>query len=175
MNTGRGGLAVAQGGDLAATNPEMAAYYNALAQQDAALAAQAQEQGRAQTQFGAGLFGTGINLASTGYSPLQTQLGLGSTVEDLGMKALGLGAELGGRVSSAGANAGQFLLSGGLKGAETAGRAGAYNPFATAITNIGKDPRLTDALAGMFGPYSSNPSGYQYAGGMLDYWGGRGE
>jgi hypothetical protein len=83
FNTGRGGLATSQGGDLQAANPEMAAYYNALAQQDLDLAARAQEQGRAAVNFGAGLFGTGAQAATAGYSPLQTGLGLAETIEKL--------------------------------------------------------------------------------------------
>ena len=59
--TGRGGLAVGATGPrpsgmpgLGASNPEMEAYYNAIAQQDAALAAQAEEEGRKQLAFGTG-------------------------------------------------------------------------------------------------------------------------
>lgn len=49
FQTGRQGLATGAtaAGSRAATNPEMAAYYNAIAQQDAALAANAQQQARA--------------------------------------------------------------------------------------------------------------------------------
>lgn len=119
FNRGRSGLAVGQGAGMQAANPEMAAYYNALAQQDLDLAARAQEQGRAQTAFGAGLFGTGAQVAQAGYSPLQTQLGLGQTIEQLGQGALDLGAQLGGRTAAAGAQAGQSLLQGGLGSANT--------------------------------------------------------
>jgi len=151
FNTGRMGLATAQGEGLQAANPEMQAYYNALAQQDMNLAAQAQEQGRAQTQFGAGLFGTGIGLGTTGYSPLQTQLGIGQTVEGLGQQALGLGSELGGRTSTAGSIAGQLLLRGGLAGAESAGKIGAYSPVGTALTSASKNEQLLSGLSGLFG------------------------
>jgi hypothetical protein len=49
---GRSGLATGatMAGDRAATNPEMAAYYNALAQQDAQIAAGAEQQARANLQ-----------------------------------------------------------------------------------------------------------------------------
>lgn len=49
QQTGRAGLATGAtaAGNRAATNPEMAAYYNAIAQQDAQLAANAQQQARA--------------------------------------------------------------------------------------------------------------------------------
>lgn len=65
QNTGRGGFSVAQGGALGAANPEMQAYYNAIAQSDAALAANAQQQARANLQgditFGTGLAGTALS------------------------------------------------------------------------------------------------------------------
>ena len=59
QQTGRAGLATGatMAGSRAATNPEMAAYYNAIAQQDAALAAGAEQQARANLQ-------SDINLAS---------------------------------------------------------------------------------------------------------------
>ena len=44
FNTGREGLSVSQGGALSAANPELQAYYNALAQQDLGLASQAMQQ-----------------------------------------------------------------------------------------------------------------------------------
>lgn len=52
FNTGRQGLAIGatQAGGMLATNPEMAAYYNAVAQQDLSLANQAETQARAQLQ-----------------------------------------------------------------------------------------------------------------------------
>lgn len=59
FQTGRQGLATGAtaAGSRAATNPEMAAYYNAIAQQDAALAAGAEQQARTNLQ-------SDINLAS---------------------------------------------------------------------------------------------------------------
>lgn len=125
--TGRTGLATGgTAGGMQATNPEMAAYYNALAQQQNQLAAGAEAASQQQQTFGAGMLGTGAGLLgqqaglySQAYTPLSTLLGLGSTIEGLGQQALGLGSELGGRSSTAGANAGQFLLSGGLNAART--------------------------------------------------------
>jgi len=74
FQTGRGGLSVGATGErpsgaagLGATTPEMEAYYNAIAQQDAGLAAQAMQAGQQQTAFGAGLLGTGGNLLTQGY------------------------------------------------------------------------------------------------------------
>lgn len=52
QQTGRAGLATGatSAGNLAATNPEMAAYYNAIAQQDASLGANAQQIARGNLQ-----------------------------------------------------------------------------------------------------------------------------
>ena len=69
QQTGRSGLATGatEAGGMAATNPEMAAYYNAIAQQDAQLAANAQQQARANLIQDIGL---GQTLGGTA---LQTQ------------------------------------------------------------------------------------------------------
>jgi hypothetical protein len=65
FNTGRGGLAVAQGGMMGAANPEQQAYYNAIAQQDATLAANAQQQARGNLaediRLGTGLGNTALS------------------------------------------------------------------------------------------------------------------
>ena len=134
---------------LAATNPETAAYYNAIAQQNAALAAQADQYGQQRTQFGAGLFGTGANLLSQvpslttqGYGPLQTQLGLSSTMEQLAQSPLDIGAQLGGRAATAGANVGSALLQGGLSAAKTQQAANAYSPLGSTLTGLGQSPML---------------------------------
>ena len=121
---GRGGLAVGatnqgytQGGQgLAATNPQLAAYYNAMAQQDATLAAQAQQQGQAQTTFGQGLMTGGLGLAGTGYglqtaalNPYTTALTGAQATENLGAGALDLSTALGAQQSTSGYRAGALL------------------------------------------------------------------
>jgi len=100
---GRGGLAT--GGTttgMMQSNPELAAYYNAIAQQDAQLAAQSQQAGQQRTQYGASLFGTGAGLLNTqvggqagAYAPLQTQLGLSGQVENMAQMPYQLGLQLG--------------------------------------------------------------------------------
>lgn len=69
QQTGRSGLATGatSAGGLAATNPEMAAYYNAMAQQDAQLAANAEQQARANLQSDIGL---ASQLGTTGLGAL---------------------------------------------------------------------------------------------------------
>ena len=162
FQTGRGGLSVggtglrpsgAQG--LGASNPELEAYYNALAQQDAQLAAQAQAAGQQQTAFGAGLFGTGSQLLGQyqagqvgALSPFQTSLGLGGTIEQMGQTPLDISAQLGGRTATAGANDAQSLLAGGLSAAKTAQAGNAYNPLANVLQGVGTNPYVYDYLKG---------------------------
>lgn len=205
--SGRGGLAVGGDGSMQAANPEMAAYYNALAQQRLGLAAQSTDvarnrlfqdvqastglQGQAlsaeqqaeaiarqnmlqntalslgygttgyQTQVagediarqryaqdiglatglyqgGAGMLGQISPLTVSGYAPLQTQLGIASSVENLGQGALDISSSLAGRQSTAGAAAGQALLTGGMGAARTQQVANQYNPFAAALTGFGQ-------------------------------------
>jgi hypothetical protein len=151
FNTGRGGLSTAQGGNLGNANPEQQAYYNALAQQDLQLAADAMAQGRAQTQFGAGLFGLGSQAATSGYSPIQTQIGLASNLEQLGQSPLDIGAQLGGRSATAGANVGNTLLQGGTNAARTMQAASSGSPFGAALQGLGSNSNFTNSLAGLFG------------------------
>lgn len=154
FNTGRTGLSVGAtgvrpggGAGLSAANPELEAYYNALAQQDAQLAAQAMEQGQAQTRFGAGLLSGGLGLQSSAYSPFQTQLGLGGTVENLGQGALELGSALGGRIASGGGTAANALLSGGLGAARTLQEAGTASPLGSSVAGLASNPQLVSGLA----------------------------
>lgn len=150
FNTGRGGLAVAQGGGMGAANPEQQALLNAQMMQDLQLASRAQEQGGAQTQFGAGLFGTGLDIGTAGYNPLKTQFDIAKAMEATGASTLESGAAIGGRSAAAGANMAQPLYSGGMAAAASNARADAYNPWATAITGAANNPQLVSAFGGMF-------------------------
>ena len=157
---GRGGLSVGATGarpsgaaGLGAASPEMEAYYNALAQQDAQLAAGAQAEGQRQVAFGAGLFGTGANLMGQyqqgqvgALSPFQAYLNATQGIEGLGQSALDIGSNLGGRASTAGANAGNFLLRGGMGAAETARYGNQFDPLATSLQAIGQNPMLAQGL-----------------------------
>lgn len=103
FQTGRSGLAT--GGTttgMQATNPEMAAYYNAMAQQDAQIAAQADQAGQQRALYGAGLFGTGAGLLGTqtqgevgSYAPLQNLLGMSGNIEQYAQQPYQLGMQLG--------------------------------------------------------------------------------
>lgn len=147
FNTGRGGLAVAQGGAMGAANPEQQALLNAQMMQDLQLASRAQEQGRAQTQFGAGLFGTGLEIGAAGYNPLKTQFGLAQGMEEAGQSALDIGAKLGGRSAEAGANVGNTLFKGGMGAAESMYAANKYNPYADAFSGLAGNKQFTQGLS----------------------------
>lgn len=190
FNTGRGGLSVGATGlrpsggmGLGASNPEMEAYYNALAQQDLQLAAQAQEAGQRQTAFGAGLFGSGSQLLGQyqagqvgALSPFQTSLGLGGTIEQMGQQGLQIGSELGGRTANAGANVGQSLLRGGLSAAQTAQAANAYNPLANVLQGVGTNPYLGQAITQYRQPYVNAQQAIgQYGAENVYGYGGQGQ
>ena len=190
FNTGRGGLSVGATGlrpsggmGVSAANPEMEAYYNALAQQDLQLAAQAQEAGQRQTAFGAGLFGSGSQLLGQyqagqvgALSPFQTSLGLGGTIEQMGQQGLQIGSELGGRTANAGANVGQSLLRGGLSAAQTAQAANAYNPLANVLQGVGTNPYLGQAITQYRQPYVNAQQAIgQYGAENVYGYGGQGQ
>lgn len=132
QNTGRAGLSVAQGGSLGAANPEAQAYYNSLAQQNANLAGQAQQQGRAATEFGAGLVGTGLNTVSgaygaqnAAYSPYASSLAAASGLEALGQQPLATSLQYGQAGAGAGANV--AALQG--RGTATQQASSSYSPW----------------------------------------------
>ena len=167
FQTGREGLSVGGTGlrpggglGLSAANPEMEAYYNALAQQDLQLAAQAQAAGQQQVAFGTGLFGSGSQLLGQyqagqvgALSPFQTSLGLGGTIEQMGQTPLDISAQLAGRTATAGANVGQALLSGGINAARTSQAGNAYNPLANVLQGVGTNPYLGQAVTQYRQPY----------------------
>jgi len=177
FQTGRGGLSVGATGarpsgaaGLGAASPEMEAYYNALAQQDAALAAQATQAGQQQVQFGAGLLGSGANLLGSytqgltgAYAPFSTGVGVGSSLESLGQAPLDIGAQLGGRTAQAGGNVGQSLLQGGLLGARTTQAASGFSPAGTALTGLANNPQFGEFVTGQLNPLTPEEQQVQNA------------
>lgn len=174
---GRGGLSVGATGmrpsgaaGLGATTPELEAYYNAMAQQDAQLAAQAQQAGQQNVAFGAGLFGTGANMLNqyqTGQvgalSPFTSYLGSGQAIEGLGQESLRLGAELGGRASTAGANAGQFLYGGGINAARSQQAGQGSSPLGGLFQGLSKNQQFTQGVQNYFNPpYVPNQTAFDY-------------
>jgi hypothetical protein len=145
---------------LGASSPELEAYYNAVAQEDARLAAGAQQEGRAQTAFGANLFGTAGNLLTQGYggqvsalSPYQAYLQGATGLEALGQDPLNIGSALGGKVANP--TGGSFLLQGNMSAAGTQARADAYNPFAQLLMQGSQNPNLQRGLSNAFGNTNS--------------------
>ena len=145
FQTGRTGLATGgtMAGGIQVTKSELAAYYNALAQQNAQLTAGADQAAQQQQAFGAGLFGSGAGLlgqipalTSGAYAPLQTQLGLAGSTEGLGQQALELGSAIGGRAATAGAAAGNLLATGGINAGRT--MAGIADPTAALLSSFGR-------------------------------------
>lgn len=151
FQTGRTGLATGgtTAGGLSQTNPELAAYYNSIAQQNATLAAQSDAYGQQRTQFGAGLFGTGGSLlgqvpalTTAGYSPLQTQLGLVGSIEGMGQQPFDLSTALGAKQATAGANVGNALLQGGVSAAKTQQAGNQYSLGGSILQGLGSNQAL---------------------------------
>jgi hypothetical protein len=153
FQTGRGGLSVGSTGlrpsgaqGLMGSNPELEAYYNALAQQDAQLAAQAQEAGQRQVSFGTGLFGQAGQL------------------EQLAQQPFSLSQGLAGQSSAAGARAGEIGLRGAVFGGALGTSAGATaSPLAYGLTGLGNPNSL---LGNALGSYLSSPFGGTPQGGQ---------
>jgi len=124
--TGRGGLGVQTGTGRAPANPELQAYYNALANQDLQLAAEAEQAGQQRVAFGTGLFGTGANLLGTQYGtyaqafqPLLSTLGASGQVEQMGMQPYQLGLQLGQAAQPGAQAAANLYTSGQTQAAQT--------------------------------------------------------
>jgi hypothetical protein len=153
---GRGGLAVAQGGTLGDTTPELQALYNARATQEAQLAAQAQQAGQQQVAFGAGLLGTGAQTMGqyyagqqAAYAPYTTALGQFTNLEQLAQQPLTMGANLAQQSAAAGANVARFGLLGAGQSVDLAtGAAATRNPYASALYGVASNPMVGQALTG---------------------------
>jgi hypothetical protein len=140
FQTGRGGLSVGSTGlrpsgaqGLMGANPELEAYYNALAQQDAQLAAGAQQAGQQNVLFGTGLFGQAGNLENMAQQPFTLSQGLAE------------------KSSLGGARAGQLGIQGNVYGnAIGLSSANTTNPFATVLGGLSSP---TSLLAQGLGTY----------------------
>lgn len=149
LGLGVGGTSGA-GGSVAmgASNPQLQAYYNALAQQDAQLAANAMQQGQQQTTFGAGLFNTGANLLgqvpayqTAALAPYTQYLAGASTAEALGQNPLDVSTKLGAQQSTSGAQVANILNTAAAR---------AYTPSQEAAQM--KQQALTGGIAGLSDP-----------------------
>lgn len=164
FNTGRGGLAVSQGGGMGAANPEQQALLNAQAMQDLQLAAQAQQAGMDQTRFGAGLFGMGAQAATAGYSPMQSALTGAASLDKLGQQSLNMGMDIGNTATAANQRAAQLRLGTAAPAAQAQFASSSWSPWAAALGGLdktfdqaagmmmGKPPSVNTATVGYTGP-----------------------
>jgi hypothetical protein len=178
-NQGRLGLSVAQGGTLGATTPELQALFNARAQQEAQLAANAQREGQQNVLFGSGLLSQGAQTMgqyyggqTAAYQPYTTALGQVQGLETAAQQPFQLGVGLGKETSTAGYNVGRLGLTGaGQSVALATGADATRNPYATALGGISSNPLFTDALTKIaggtpvnaldFGAYGKGDAGFQ--------------
>ena len=163
LSVGATGMRPSGMGGLGATTPEMEAYYNAMAQQDLQLAAQAQQAGQQNVAFGTGLLGSGAGLLGQyqagqigALSPFTTYLGAGQTIEELGQAPLKLGAALGGQAAAYGGNVGQSLLQGGLSAARAQQAGSGYSPLGGLLQGLGSNQRLQTGFENAFNNYTMN-------------------
>ena len=178
---GRGGLAVAQGGTLGDTTPELQALFNARAQQEAQLAANAQQAGQQQVAFGAGLLGTGAQTMGqyyagqqAAYAPYTTAMGQAQSLEILGQQPLSMASALGQQSAAAGKNIANIGLTGAQLSTNLATSANATaNPYAQALMAAGNPnamfgQTLNKIAGGLFGntPATSGFSYGQYGTGI---------
>jgi hypothetical protein len=170
-NQGTTGLSVGATGarpsgaaGLNAANPLAEAYYNAIAQQDAGLAAQANQAGMDQVNFGKGLMGSGLDLQVNSMNPLKGYLSLADLIDKLGSNTLDMGAQIGGRAATANQNVGQALAQ-GISGAGSALAGAQGNSYlGSAIAGAANNPQLQSAFKGWM---TSSPS-YSYANNGMD-------
>ena len=171
---GTGGLGINTGTGGAPSNPLAQALFNSQAQQDARLAAQADEYGMQRTRFGAGLFGTGSELlgqvptlTSAGYNPLRTQLGLFSDIEKLGMTPYEMSLGLGKTISDAGARQGEIVMGGERQAAPSSLAYSSYSPLGTALSGAGSAISPGGSAGSWFsGLFGSGGKGFTDVGGQ---------
>ena len=155
---GRSGVSVAQGGTLGATTPELQALFNARAQQEAQLAANAQQYGQQNVAFGAGLLGTGAQTMGNyyagqqaAYQPYTTALGQVQGLETAAQQPLTMSTNLAQQAATAGANVGRLGLSGAEFSTRLAtGPAATTNPYSTLLSGLGASPSFGQVLGGLF-------------------------
>jgi hypothetical protein len=158
-NQGRIGLSVAQGGNLGATTPELQALYNARAQQEAQLAANAQQYGQQNVLFGAGLLGQGATAMGNyyggqqqAYSPYTTAMGQVTGLESAAQQPFQMGVDLGKVGATTGFDIGRLGLQGaGQSVALATGPAATTNPYATLLSGFAANPAFADLVGSAFG------------------------
>lgn len=132
--TGRGGLAFGATSDgMMATNPEMAAYYNSLAQTQRQLAANAETQYQNQVNFGTGLLGQAT-------TPFSNVFGAQKGVELAAQQPLELSTNFANTVATRGAAQGANYATAMAPSLQSQYNANNFNPFATTLQGAGSNP-----------------------------------
>lgn len=157
---GRGGLAIGGNAGQMATNPEYAAYYNALRQQDLELASKATQAGMDYAKFGGNMVSAGGSMLnsmygtqSAAFNPYNTALGGAADIEKLGQNAMDTGINIGAKGTAANAQSGLLLANGMTNAAQTMQPANAYSPLGTGLMSIGN----TLGQYGQSGQYRFDP------------------
>lgn len=183
FNRGRTGLSIGatQAGGELASNPEMAAYYNAIAKADANMAMQAKSQALADLQarqnIGLGLFTAGAQQTSAGgnaanqyytnlsaaQQPFTGQMSQLGAFESMMNQPTALGMQYGGNVTAQANNIGNAYLqasgagsAAAMQGIQAQYNADASNPWASLL--IGGGSALSKS-AGAFGGSGVSTSG----------------
>lgn len=132
--TGRGGLATGATSDgLMATNPEMAAYYNSLAQTQRQLAANAETQYQNQVNFGTGLLGQAT-------TPFTNVFGAQKGIELAAQQPLELSTNFANTVATRGAAQGANYATAMAPSLQAQYNANNYNPLATGLQGAASNP-----------------------------------
>ena len=160
QNTGRGGFSVAQGGGMQSANPELAAYYNSLAQQQAELAGKATQMGQAQTTYGAGLMGTGIDLQSAAYNPYKTQFGLAQAAESAAQQPLDISSAMAGRTTAANQVGASGMLAAQNAAANLNYGANRSSAVGSTLTGLAGNQQLMSGLGNWLNTPSVQDQGY---------------
>lgn len=162
---GRGGLSIGGNGGMQAANPELAAYYNSLQQQDLGLAANATQGGMDYAKFGGGMVGLGgdmlnsmYGVQSNAYQPYATALGGAAKLEGLGQQAMDTGINIGAKGTAANAASGLLMANGMNNAAATMQDVNKISPWGTMLTSAGG--MLNNYLnpqQQQFNPYQGQP------------------
>jgi hypothetical protein len=151
FQTGRGGLATGgtMAGGMQQTNPELAAYYNSLAQQNLNIGAGAEQAAQQRQSLGLGMLGQGYQTTTSAQ-----ELARQNMLQNLGL-SLGFGQQAYQTTASAediarsraaadiSLGAGLFGTGAGLLGTQSTGIAGAYAPLQTQLGVSGQVEQLS--------------------------------
>lgn len=145
--TGRTGLAVGGDAGMMASNPEMAAYYNAVANQDRQLASQATQQGMDYAKFGTQLSGAGGQLLqnmfqtqTAAFDPYAKALGGAYELEKMGQQPMSLSQQFG-KDAMGGGQASAQLAANAIPYANYSPWSGLLSGAASGLSGMYKNPQ----------------------------------